>query len=252
MIVSDSKQFIFLHIPKTAGTSVRKSLVPYAKPGESDYFSKALRRIMGHYTPYRFKEFRYHPHLTMQNAKRLMPASRFNNYFKFAFVRHPVDWQYAIFRHILSHRHIKAFEKRFDFIYRSKSFDEYITWRVTNGAIPQIFQMINEDLITEVDRVYKFENLQGDFEILCRKLGIPNELPFLNKNSSSIAKPVSDYARNLIYDAYRLDFEMFGYGIESVDDQMTYQKNLKIEQVSEIFSNIGEEYDVWALNKWKK
>jgi hypothetical protein len=248
MIVSHSNKFIFLHIPKTAGTSVRKSLLPFANPLEIKTHSKIYRRLLGSLTPHKYVDFRHNPHWSLSKAKSILPAMVFDNYFKFCFVRHPVNWQYSMFMHILSHPHIGEFQKRYPFIYKYKSFEDYMRWRIDSGAIPQVAQMLNFDGRFEVDFVGRFENLTEDFNIICKRAGIAADLPFLNKNKIKEDYKITDKARQLVIYNYQDDFNAFGYSESHYYSEWQLNKKQIFWQLAPLLESLGLEYDVWAKN----
>ena len=75
MIISDSKKFIFIHIPKTAGTSIAAALRQYQNPKCNALHSNSFDR----------------KHPTTNEIKTHLGEERFNQYYKFAFVRNPWD-----------------------------------------------------------------------------------------------------------------------------------------------------------------
>jgi hypothetical protein len=70
MIISDKNKFIFIAVPKTATTSIENALSEF---GEAH--SKATHA----------------KHIKASELMQQMNAEQWNSYFKFAFVRHPLD-----------------------------------------------------------------------------------------------------------------------------------------------------------------
>lgn len=83
MIISDEKKFVFLHIPKTAGSSLRKILTPYASEYPVTY-----RRILGH--PY---------HITQTEIVNCYADKDFSDYLEFFVVREPLQRLISIYNH---------------------------------------------------------------------------------------------------------------------------------------------------------
>ena len=80
-MISHQHRFIFIHIPKTAGTSIEKALCDEScqlLPGEWD-------RTRVSHTPLN--------HLTLQELVdySILTPAQFKTYFKFCFVRNPWD-----------------------------------------------------------------------------------------------------------------------------------------------------------------
>src|SRR5690606_34309859 len=86
MLISDSHRFAFIHIRKSAGSSVRNALKPYAIEKPTDLLSKlkSKTRIENNY-----QHFYFQLHSDVMLLKSVMPKEVFNSYFKFAYVRSP-------------------------------------------------------------------------------------------------------------------------------------------------------------------
>ena len=78
--MSVTKKFLFIHIPKTAGTSIRQVLEPC---GVTDYFSYS--KGIEEYITVKNK---FPPHLTYVAAADVL-AVDLNRFYKFTFVRNP-------------------------------------------------------------------------------------------------------------------------------------------------------------------
>ena len=88
MLISDSHQFIFIHVPKTAGTSIRNALAPYALSRPSGKIASLLKHIN---LPRDYRKFRFGTHCTLAKVEQKLPTEVFQNYKKIAFVRNPWD-----------------------------------------------------------------------------------------------------------------------------------------------------------------
>jgi hypothetical protein len=77
--------------------------------------------------------------------------------------------------------------------------------------LPQVKYLTIDGSIC-VDKVIHFEKLNTEFDELCRDIGVKLSLP---RRMSSVRKPYEDYfnneARDIVYDIYKKDFDMFGY-----------------------------------------
>ena len=264
MILSFSHKFIFFHIPKTAGTSVSFALSKYENKIPYSLKSKfkrtlAKNRYSKQLVNFHFKDFHFkaYPHLSALDASNMIPDYIYQDMFKFAFVRHPVDWQFAVYRHILSK--YKDNPKQFAPVFKLKSFDEYIHWRIGAGStIPQVLQILDSRGNIAVDKVGRFENLENDFNSICETIGINEKLPRLNVGKHSHCD-ISSKTRDLIYEYYYPDFEAFGYQIGTNEIKKTnfekYQYSSLINQYinanamsnSKNIEKNESYYDAWGI-----
>src|SRR3989339_560859 len=93
------------------------------------------------------------------------------------------------------------------------TFDEYIDWRVNNEIHLQKNFVCSENGEVLVDFIGRYENIQNDFEKICKTIGIEKiKLPHTNISNH---KPFMDYynekTKKMVYDAFGEDFKMFNY-----------------------------------------
>ena len=89
MLLSHSKQFLFIHIAKTGGTSIREALSPYRwghRYAAAQFISNKMSQFCGHKIGSRFPR-----HSRIIAAKEMLPEEYFNGLFKFSVVRNPWD-----------------------------------------------------------------------------------------------------------------------------------------------------------------
>lgn len=203
MVLSVTKNFLFIHIPKTAGTSVQHVLEPY---GVTDYlaYSRGIDR-------YVLKKSQFPPHLRYADAASVLTVD-LGGYFKFAFVRNPWDRYvslYAYFRKDTNH----AMHRRCT----SCSFEDFIadvtSGRATLDTRNQIDYVAEPSGMGPLDFVGRMENITSDFSLVCRKLGIENtELPLLNTTDHKHYRSYySDALKKRVEEFARLDIREFGY-----------------------------------------
>jgi chondroitin 4-sulfotransferase 11 len=195
-MISHKYKSIFIHIPKTGGTSIKKILSKYdfelmslhqAQDGSND--DKTGAYIIG----------------TANRLKRGISDEIWNNYFKFTFVRNP-------YSRALSNYFFLKYNKKICFNkFLKKKFNNIIdVWHFT---LPQSRHIYNNKKKLLVDFIGHFENLQEDFNNICDKIGIiPTKLPYLNKsNKINKNKLLNNTNKKTIYNKFKEDFENFNY-----------------------------------------
>jgi len=205
-VISHEHKFIFIHIPKTGGTSVENALQPFAKNG-----------------------FPFGKHHSLKRAYEDDSISE--DYFSFSFVRNP--WSLCVSLYHWTWECNSAWPKT----WRSKketqefvnlTFSEWIKHPYFHSESPRVFPLpfklpsgkevgYRDWLIAdnkEVNFVGKFETLQEDFNIICDRIGIPRQqLPHKNKTDhvhySEYYK--DDEIRDIVSEKYSGYIERFGY-----------------------------------------
>ncbi len=208
MLLSHTHQFIFVHIYKVAGQSVRKALAPFTYyPG--GVIGRAADRLFHLSYLSRFRKL--HVHSTAAEIKKHLDEELFRNYFKFTFVRNPWDWQVSLFHFMRS----QPLHRQYRLALRFEDFDEYIAWRITQEPRLQKAFVVDESGKMLVDFVGKFENITDDFAKICDLIKVTASLPHMNRTSH---RPYQEYynlnTRELIRKHFEEDIELFGYEFE--------------------------------------
>jgi hypothetical protein len=202
MRTSHKHKFVFIAPPKTASSSVRKSLNPFSDIRSCGDVSSSL-----------------YYHVKPEKLKKYFEDKNWNwdEYYKFAFVRNPwsrlvSQWQYRLRIASKPSAEWETFGKNsIKFINKHKTFDEYIrNIKNPNLCYNWIYNRTGNQL---VDFVGKFENLQEDFNIICDKLGIPQqELPHKNKSKHKhYTEYYDDETLEIVAKKFSKDIEYFGY-----------------------------------------
>lgn len=188
---------IFIHIPKTAGTSMEKM-----------YF------------------IGYDPNIVHHSMKMLSHRIlNVGNFFKWCFVRNPLDRLVSAYHWgIKNHKDeylsdIKSFDDFIEKIEDFYDFDKLSHWKQLRSGIHVIPQYLYIEGY-EMDFIGKFENLSSDWTVLCNKLSqfnncsIEGELPKTYKsNHKKYTNYYNDKQKEKIYNLYKKDFENFKYEI---------------------------------------
>lgn len=207
-MISHRKQFIFIHIYKTAGSSITSALSEFDNHRIlNNPFIKNLRIRFAPSSYNMFRSTLFPDHVTALYVKNSVQPRVFNEFFKFAFVRNPWDWQVSMYHYIKRARFYRQHN-----VAKKMSFENYVTWRVENDVRLQKRFVVDENDNVLVDYIGKFENLESDFAYICQELDIRKTLPHIKKSERrSYRTYYNDRTANMIYDAFRKDIDFFDY-----------------------------------------
>jgi hypothetical protein len=215
MIVSFSKSFLFVHVPKTAGTSMRAVLSKYQHANDH-FWSNRLLGAMGipiNYCLGNYLHYRFRTHEPILRAVQVYPPNVLEGLFKFALVRNPWDL-------LVSYRNFLCASpghKRHRRVARM-GFDEFLRFAIQRRIGCQKSLLSDQHGRIIVDFVGRFENLAHDYLLIAQRLWISERLPHVNRG------PRRDYreaytwrTRQLVQDAYAEDIDEFGYEFDGFD-----------------------------------
>ena len=208
MILSHSKKFIYIHVYKVAGTSIRTVLQQYDDLNYSDFpLVENIKFYLGKRIPL-FSRWAM-DHINAQKIKDNLQEKIYNSYFKFAFVRNPWDWQVSLYHYMLQYKE----HPQHKIISKMKSFDEYVEWRINHDMGLQKDFLYDANGKILVDFIGKFENLQEDFNTICSRIQINlTALPLANSSKHTHYKDYyNKHTKDLINNAFQKDIEIFKY-----------------------------------------
>ena len=193
-IFPGSPPVLFVHIEKTAGSSIHKALYKSRLPSTKIPDTWNGSTIINYHRP------------AAHYQKTL--GSNFDKHFKFSFVRNP--WT-----KVVSHWfYIKRFHR---FNKEIRTFDDFIfqehNWTATVFRSQKKFLADNNGSLL-VDYVGRFENIENDFQEVCKKTNISiNHLTKENKSSSAV--DINDIytkeTKKRVEELCREDIEYFEY-----------------------------------------
>lgn len=218
-IINRSHRFIFVHVPKTAGTSVTRSLSTFTAIGDVEIggseFGETLAVAYG-------KRFGLRKHSTASEIRSVVGSEVWETSFKFAIVRNPYARAYSIFRFLKKKfRDWKGSEvmdgfETFDAFVQSELFASDGPDRILR---PQLFWLRTSetDETIAVDSVLRAENLDSEFPVLLERIGSSaQERPLERLNASGDPNEWAnayseDATRARVATRYANDFRTFRF-----------------------------------------
>jgi hypothetical protein len=242
MTFSRKYKFIFYHIPKTAGSSVGTAIVE-ADPNRTTISTRSeivngdkLQRYV--YLPESNQRSIYHDS-SQDYAHAYYPMNRFLsegilselNYFSFAFVRNPFDRLLSAFKYSQRRLEFEGSNANVDEDFQFKNFDEFCGEYVDSPDFCSPVTRFNLHYLPQhrflhdpqeafsggapfVDFVGRFENLKGDWSLICQTVNMPIiTLPHIRNrgDKSSYRDHYSKKSKAIAEKAYETDLNLFNY-----------------------------------------
>lgn len=187
---------IFVHIPKCAGSSIRRSI--FGTEGG---------------------------HRNLTSYQTMLPPQLFAECYKFTFVRNPWDRLASAF-FFLKNKDLKSNQKwARKNLSPYEDFTTFVRQWVTRENIwtyshfrPQFQFICLEQNQPGIDYIGFYENLMPDFAAICEKIGKPNRLGEENRNpqrSKDYRQYYTDETRNIVAEAYAEDIALLGYSFDN-------------------------------------
>jgi hypothetical protein len=221
VILSTAHSFIFVHVPKTAGTAMTAALDPYAVTGTRTPLRRVLRWLPLREAPDR-AYFRKHETAAAMRAK-LGPAV-YDGFFRFTVVRNPFDHAVSHYEYLKEFRNPKKAAE-----FAAMSFADYLHWRTkARGLFVPSFSVLPDQAHWLVDgagkllvnRVMRFETLAADFAAVLQEIGLSGvKMQVINPTRAKVkGRSLASYYDPGTLDAvralYARDFDLFGYSRE--------------------------------------
>jgi hypothetical protein len=197
MLISHKHKFLIIAIPKTASSSIRRTLVSLGVVDE---------RVCPR--PVHKNEFKQHGTISEAITEFNKRSWNYNDYFKYSIVRNPWD-RYLSF--------LTYYKTRLDFYKNNKPLNNnqkiqknQIIRRFNNKTDREIlrdliiqnpaqsFYLVDSNNNIIMDRIGQLENIQNDFNDFCRSVKITEQL-LLHKNKSKFTLSKTDlYTQELV------------------------------------------------------
>jgi hypothetical protein len=197
-MISESFNFLFIHVPKTGGNSIQKVLVPFSDDHITwgDPNSKERFGIKS-------SVLDIEKHSTLEHYRSQLDPERFAQYFKFTCVRNP--WDRCVSYFFSPHRGIVEWSP--------DSFAEFIQSTIDPHRHYLALEPEDTDPFATLDMVLSYENLKNDFSALCDRIGIGDHaLPHINASKRNHYRfYYDDHAKELVADKFAEEISRFGY-----------------------------------------
>lgn len=243
MIISYDRRFVFIHIHKTGGDSVAAALSP-ALVGRDVALKTDVQQWMQRITPGSRREAAktLGKHSSADEVRRYLSEEKWGQFYTFAFVRNPIDRTLSLYAYARKKAEEREQRMARNLWYltpqgratdplrwpsvqayrETATFSEFLRHPLLRSAPamqPQWESLCDETRTVLVDFVGRFENLSQDFEVIARKLGVPDRsLPWRNSSGSqdgSRQRTIPNEDRALLVERFRDDFSLFGYDPEA-------------------------------------
>lgn len=230
-IISNSSQFIFLHLHKCGGSSVEVAYQPHAKwndlvigsSGEGEKIQPIYKRLHG-----------LHKHNSAMELRHVV-GDVWDQHWTFSLVRHPLSiyesffrWTHKIFsnyakRHGLSLEDLKQqitagesdapfkdYDVTLPFV-QAEDFSEFVLRFLPGCETGTLFDRLGDGEQVIVDDVFKLEENDRLWAALSARTGIQISPAWDNKGADLRDLRWSDESCQQVHDKHAIDYEMFGY-----------------------------------------
>jgi hypothetical protein len=196
MITSPKYKFVFIAPEKTGTTSIHDVLENI----EDD------KKIVGEIVPKDHNNYLYSKHTSCSEFQD--NHFEFIDYFKFAFVRNPWDRVVSWYNFSMYLSNLENVEKE-----RNISGKDFLSYIKEFQNIWGNEQQNQYEFTKCCDFIGRYENLQNDFNMICDKIGIPQQkLPHKNKTKHKCyTEYYDDETREVVAKKFAKDIEYFGY-----------------------------------------
>lgn len=223
MVINHEYKCVFVHVPKTAGTSITKSL--QRLPGNSKRWVASNTK---HET---LRDVRARVLRRKSITDRLLERS-LDKYSTFAFVRNPWDRMSSLYYYLRrkkSRSEIETVSSFKDFVLQAA---EGRKWIANMHSMKQQLQFFTlEDGMVDMDFVGHYEYLDEDIRLLRDYIGCPIEPEVTNSSANYRMDYRLKYDSemvDIIGQLFREDCSLFGYGFEDPRPKRRFSSRLMI------------------------
>ncbi len=219
-MISKKGKFIFIHNYKTGGTSIERKLGHFQSLERNVQDHRTIRDIelLTHRNHF-FKKSLYafkigKPKKAFSNFKTsLYPEltkKEFDEFYKFAFVRNSWSRIYSWYINIMKNETDRIIYNINDDNY---TFLQFLKEKINHSTFSQLYFISDKNGDIPMDFIGRFENLQNDFNVVCRELNIVETvLPkLLVRKYGHYTDNYTAETKDLIYQLYKDEIDYFGF-----------------------------------------
>lgn len=209
MLLSEDKLFLFVHVPKTGGTSIEAILRPYslARPNSS---IATLLRSLGFGRDHR--RFRFPQHTALSRVQARIPDELYDRCFKFAFVRNPWDKLAADYNHARSNPGSRR-QRRL----AGLEFSEFLKHEARRTESRQVPLLLDKSGQIGLDFLGRFETYASDAQTVLDRLGVDAKLPHKNAHPHGDYRGFYDHrTRRFVAEHWAEDAARLGYSFDEI------------------------------------
>jgi hypothetical protein len=216
-IVNSTYNFIFVHVPKTAGTSVKVYLNQFAREGD-------VHITENHQKIEKEGKILFHKHSTIRDVLQAVGPQKFRASFRFSIVRNPFA------RAVSTYRFLKFNFRTWPKVAVMDGFDNFSDFVISDffrsagpGGIfrPQTHWLTGAGSRLAVSFVGRTETLEADMAVVRGILGLPDsvhQVTRINESGGEVAdiqtELKSGRAIDTIRQRYGADFRLLGYPVD--------------------------------------
>ncbi|WP_084212695.1 sulfotransferase family 2 domain-containing protein [Thalassobacter sp. 16PALIMAR09] len=190
---------IFIHIPKTGGSSIGRALKPH-RDLKTVLIRRANKTLKSMRLSYRVNSINEGGHPSAIEHREVLGDEYFN-YFSFSIVSNPFDWTLSYYNYF--HRRNTP---------EPLSFQEYLKVMPPKPQSEYILDARGNIMVSYVGR---FETINEDFRAISRKMHLNAELPHVNSiKNLNLNTGHNKETRKLVQEKYQLDFKIFNYSMD--------------------------------------
>jgi len=225
MVICDDPAFLFIHVPKAAGTSVAGAfahldLLRTAK----DKKDTAQKKIWIEAKGFNYAVLNLPIHASAQRARDVIGEEKFNSLFKFAIVRNPWDMELSWYTYNAQTESAPHYSQVADYV----DFGNYVKRHMSqHGRLlapgPQTKYVMDGYGNLMVDRILRYETLAADFASVLNHLALEDIILDQFNQSYHLPWPEAYTPETfaLVRESFLSDIKAFGYS----DDPKSYGIN---------------------------